>query len=199
MPTGEEQAWEILSGLDPRDVCNRAKADFDELSGAYILKSFLQDIAVAPMNREIHGSSQIGHLLVKELGVYSRLAVLWYLISAKDIPLSGTLVKPADMPGGQMYSQGSHVLPLDKVARKYGSDIQGFLKRGSDLGGGQLDNGDASLRLHPFPRVPISILLWENDEESSARCDILLDYTCKLQLQLDIIWSTCMMSILMML
>lgn len=199
MPTGEQQAWRILLGLDPKDVCIRAKVTFDDLSGVYILKSFLQDIIITPKDKKIFGNSLVSDFLLKELGNYSRLSVLWYLISAKDIPLSGMLINPADMPGGQIYLNGSHALPLDKVAGKYGSDRQGFLKKGTELGGEQLNFGDASLRLHPFPRVPVSILLWENNEEFSARCNLLLDSTCKLQLPVDIIWATAMMSILIIL
>ena len=199
MSAGEQEAWEILSGLDPKDVCIRAKVAFDELSGVYILKSFLQDIVIAPKDKKIFGNSVVSDFLLKRLGNYSRLAVLRYLTNAKDIPLSGILIEPADMPGGQIYLKGSHVLPLNQAAGKYGSDIQGFLKKGNELGGEKLNFGDASLRLHPFPRVPVSILLWENNEEFSARCNLLLDSTCKLQLPVDIIWSTAMLSILIIL
>ncbi len=196
MSTGEKQAWEILSGLDPKDVCIGAKVAFDDLSSVYILKSFLQDIFIAPKDKKIFGNSLVSDLLLNKLGNYSRLSVLWYLISAKVIPLSGVLIKPADMAEGQMYLKGSHVLPLDKVADKYGSDIQAFLKKGNELGSERLNFGDASIRLYPFPRVPVSIILWENNEEFPARCSLLLDSTCKLQLPADIIWSTAMMSIL---
>lgn len=199
MLNGEQQAWEILSGLDPEHVCVRAQVAFDDLSGVYILKSFYQDIVITPKDKEIFGNSPASDFLLQKLGNYSRLSVLWYLISARDTSLSGILVKPADMPGGQIYLKGSHVLPLDRVAEKYGSDTPGFLKKGSQLGAEQLKYGDASLRLHPFPRVPVSMLLWENDEEFPARCELLLDSTCKLQLPVDIIWSTAMMCILMML
>ena len=199
MSVGEQQAWEILSGLDPKEVCIRAKVVFDDLSGAYILKSFFQDIIIAPKDKKIFSNSLVGNFLLKELGNYSRLSVLWYLISAKDIPLSGILTKPADMPGGQIYLKGSHELPLDRVAGKYGSDTQGFLKKGTELGGERLNFGDVSLRLHPFPRVTVSIILWGENEEFSARCNLLLDSSCKLQLPVDIIWSTSMMSILIIL
>ncbi|MFC1899774.1 DUF3786 domain-containing protein [Chloroflexota bacterium] len=199
MLAGEQPAWEILSELDPKDVCIRTKITFDDPTGAYILKSFLQDIVIAPKNKQIYGNSSISNFLLKEVGNYFRLSVLWYLISAKDISLSGTLIKPADMPGGQIYSKGSHALPLDKIVEKYGTDLQGFLKKGMELGGERLNFGDVSLRFYPLPRIPVSILLWENNEEFPARCDLLLDSTCKLQLPVDIIWSTAMMSTLIIL
>lgn len=196
---GEEQAWGILAGLSPEDVCRRAKVVFDRLSGLYILRSFHQDISISPQNEEISGNSPVGEFLLSELGYYSRLSILWYLIRAKDVPLSGELIKPYSMTGGQIYLKGAHMLPLDRIAEKYGSDIQGFLRRGKELGSEPLDYADASLQLFPFPRLPVTVLLWENDEEFPSRSDLLFDSTCEAQLPADITWSTAMMSVLIML
>ncbi len=100
MPTGEDQAWEILSQLDPKDVCRRALVTFDELSDAYALKSFHQDIFICPKDKKMFGHSPSSDFLLNRLGRYSRLSILWYLICAKDLPLSGKLIRPADVAGG---------------------------------------------------------------------------------------------------
>ena len=199
MPSGEEKAWKTLSQLTPEDVCSRAKATFDELCGVYLVKSFLQDILVSPKDEKMLGRSPTGDFILNEIGHLSRLSILWYLINAKDIPLSKKLVGPADMTGGQIFLKGSHALPLNQIAEKYGSDILGFFRRGRQLGGKELDYGDASLRLLPFPRVPVSILLWKGDVEFPAHCGLLFDSTCEVHLPADIIWSTAMMSVLIML
>lgn len=196
---GEEQAWRILAELEPEDVCSRAKADFDKLSGLYVLKSFHQDIFISPQNKEISGHSPVSDLLLNKLDYYSRLSILWYLINAKNIPFSGELKKPSDMTGGLIFLRGTHVLPLDKIAERYGNNIEEFIKRGKKLGGEQLNYGDASIRLSPFPRVPAVVILWKNDNEFSSRSDILFDSTGEAQLPIDIIWSTAMMSLLIML
>lgn len=94
---------------------------------------------------------------------------------------------------------GTHVLPLDMVANEYHNDKQGFLDRGLELRGEKLDYGDASIQLNPFPRIPISVLLWEGDEEFPARCKLLFDSTSKLHLPADVLWSTAMMTLLIML
>ena len=199
MIAGEKQAWDILAELNPEDVSSRAKVSFDKSSGRYLLKSFLQDIFIPPKDRDIFGHSAESHFILNRLGRYSILSILWYLTSAKDIPSSGRLVKPSDITGGLIYQRGSHVLPLDKIAQKYGRYVQRFLKKGKELGGERLGYGDASLRLHPLPRVPITIILWGKDKEFSARCSLLLDSTCQFHLPADIIWSTAMMTVLIML
>ncbi len=35
-------------------------------------------------------------------------------------------------------------------------------------------NGDAYVKLYPFPRVPVDIILWLEDEEFSPKVDLFL-------------------------
>ena len=199
MLSGEAQAWVILGGLDPEDIGSRAGIGFDRESGSYILESFAQDIFISLKDKRMFGSSPISDCLLHKLGRYSRLSVLYYLIGARDIPLSGKLVKPDDMSGGLIYLKGTHALPLDKLAERYGSDISGFLNRGRELGGEPLSYGDASLRLFPFPVIPVVLIIWKGDDEFPPRANLLFDATCEAHLTSDVIWSTAMMSVLMML
>ena len=199
MLSGEAQAWDILAELDPEDVCSRAKATFDREAGLYTLKSFFQDILISTQDKRMSGSSPISDFLLNKLDRYSMLSVLHYLIGARNIALSGKLVKPDDMSGGLIYLKGTHALPLDKLAERYGSDIRGFLKRGRELGGEPLSYGDASLRLFPFPRIPVVLIIWKGDDEFTSRANLLFDATCEAHLMPDVIWSTAMMSLLIML
>jgi hypothetical protein len=120
-------------------------------------------------------------------------------VNAKNIVFLNKMIRPEDLKGGSIYSKGSHVLPLDKIADKYGRDREGFIQRGNELGCEELAYGDASIKLYPFPRIPIIIILWKADDEFAARSDLLFDATCELHLPVDIIWSTAMMTVLMML
>jgi len=199
MSSGEEKAWHILKGLSPEDVCRNSMVKYDAASGAYLMKSFGMDISVDPGEKRIHSDAPEASLLLDRLGYFSKLSILFYLTSAMDIPLSGRLVQPVNLKGGQVFFRGTHVLPLDKLALKYGSDAKSFIKRGTDLGGAQMDYGDVSLQLFPFPRIPVVIILWLEDEEFPARTDLLFDSTCELHLALDILWSTAMKSLLIML
>jgi hypothetical protein len=196
---GVERAWDVLTPLNPEGVCRRAKADFDESAGHYILPLFNEKAYVSIKERRIWGDSKISDLILNELSHYSILAVLWYLIQAKDINLSGNLINPREVKGGLMFTKGTHVLPLDKLVEKYNNDIEQFVNRGISLGGEVKNYGDASVRLFPFPRVPMVLIIWKYDKEFLSCADILLDSTCGEHLPTDIIWSTAMMSILLML
>jgi hypothetical protein len=196
MSTGEEKIWETLASLDPAEVCGRTDATFDATSGLYMLKSCGRDFSVSPRERKISGHSPDGEIFLQKLGYLFRLSVIGYLATAKDVSLTGRLVNPVNMKSGQLFFRGSHVLPLDRVAERYGNDREGFLKRGDELGGERLGYGDASMKLLPLPRVAVVSILWTVDDEFPARADLLFDSSCEVQLPIDVIWAIAMLSTL---
>ncbi len=196
---GEEKAWELLSQLDPKATLTRTGAKFNSENSTYELKCLGQDIQVSLKDREITAQSDPGMFLVNKLGEYSRLSILSYLATARDLPLSGELVRPADLPGGGIFGRGTHVLPMEKFAKKFGRDHKQFFNIGEELGASVLDHGNMSLEFLPFPRVPITIIVWTGDKEFPPNAFLLFDLTCIKQLPIDIIWSTAMMSVEMIL
>ncbi len=75
----------------------------------------------------------------------------------------------------------------------------GFIERGLRFGAEIVQYGDAAVRLFPLPRVPVTIILWLEDEEFPARANLLFDSTVDYQISLsDIVWSIAMMSTLVM-
>jgi hypothetical protein len=197
--SGKQKAWEELGGLDPSEVCNNAAVSFDEKSGLYILKSFCTDFSVNPWERVIKNLAPEGENLIRRYGHFFILSCLWYLVKAKHIPLSGRLIKPENIKGGDMFLRGSHILPLTRIAKKYGDNIEAFIEKGKELCGEKSDYGDASIKLSPLPRIPVVLILWRGDDEFPARAELLLDSTCQLQAPLDIIWSVAMFTVLVLL
>ena len=197
--TGEEKAWSILVTMSPEDVCKRALVSYDAPSGLYAVRSFGMEYHVSVQDQRISSLSPGGDILLTRLGDFFRLSLLWYLVDAKEVPCTGKLTKIEDIKDGLIFSRGSHTLPLGKLAAKYGTNKEGFIKRGKDLGGETLDFGDASLRLLPFPRIPVTLVLWRADEEFPARSDLMLDSSCDLHLATDMVWYIAMMSVLLML
>ncbi len=134
-----------------------------------------QDIFISLSDRKIFSKSTLGKLLVDALGEYSRLSILRYLIHAIDLLLSGQLVRPSDLSGGDIFIRGTHVLPLDKTAEYFSHNVDEFLRIGKSLGGSQLDYGDMSLEIFPFPRVPVVLIVWSGYEEFAPKSSLLFD------------------------
>jgi hypothetical protein len=195
---GENKAWDILSALSPPEVCKAASATYDTPSGCFRLQSFGMDFYLSVRDRTIISAAPGSVVLLDRLGLFFRLAVLRYLVSARDIACTGRPVRLDTIPGGDIFTKGSHMLPLDAVAGKYSGNKQGFVDKGKSLGGEPAPYGDAAVRLFPLPRVPVVLTLWVEDEEFPARADLLFDSTCILHLPTDVIWSVAMMSLLVM-
>lgn len=196
---GEERAWDLLTQLRPDEVCKSAAVSYEAVSRAYSLRSFGMDFIVSPSTRKITCPSAGSTVLLGKLGYFFRLSVLWYLVNAKDIACSGRPVKLESLPGGDIFSKGSHILPLEPLAQRYARDKAAFLEKARLFDGEPESGGDAAVRLHPLPRVPVLLTLWLEDDEFPARADVLFDSTCGLQLPTDIIWSVAMLSTLVML
>lgn len=196
---GEEKAWQLLASMNPHEVCRAAKASYDAAASSYTVKSLGVDIVVSVPEKSMTSTNDGSAVLLQRLGYFSRLSILWYLVSVKDVACTGTPVKLENIPGGDIFIRGSHVLPLDKVEQKYGRDKAGFIEKGKCLGGEIIKGGDASIRLLPLPRIPVVMTLWLEDEEFPPRVDLFFDTTCSLQMPTDMLWSVAMMSILIML
>jgi hypothetical protein len=197
---GEAKAWKTLAGLRPKDVCASASVAYDESLGAYLIKAFGIDFLVSMGDRTISSKDPGAGLFLERYKDFFRLAVLWYMTSAKEIPATGRLIRPLDVKGGQRFFSGTHVLPLDRVQDRYKSDKQAFIERGLKFGAEIAKFGDAAIRLYPLPRVPVTIILWLEDEEYPARATLFFDSTVDFQLSLsDMVWSVAMMTALVVL
>jgi hypothetical protein len=196
---GEDKAWQLLASMSPEAVCRAADASYDSSTSSYTVKSLGMDVVVSVPERSLTTAAEGSAVLLQRLGYFSRLSILWYLVSVKDVACTGTPVKLENIPGGDIFTRGSHVLPLDKVAQKYGRDKAGFIEKGKRLGGEITKGGDASIRLLPLPRIPVVLTLWLEDEEFPPRVDLFFDSTCSTQMPLDMLWSVAMMSLLILL
>ena len=88
---------------------------------------------------------------------------------------------------------------MSSIAARFSSDPEGFLAQAAKFGGESRQYGDAAVELLPFPRTPVVLILWLEDEEFAARSYMLFDEVCEFQLPPDILWSVAMMSALAML
>ncbi len=194
---GADKAWELLVSMKPEEVCKAAAVSFDRTDG-YNIRSFGIDFRVSVRDRNISSLNPGSEVLLTRLGYFFRLSVLWYLVNARDIACTTRLIKLQNVPGGEIFTKGSHVLPLEPLAAGYGKNRDAFLEKGKSLGAEFENLGDAAIRLFPLPRVPAVLALWLEDDEFPARADLLFDSTCVLQIPIDIVWSVAMTSLLVM-
>jgi len=196
---GEKHAWERLGQTDGADVCVRAGVTVDDGVEGYCVPFFGQHVYVVPGPREFRCDSPTGGLLLDRFQYFSRISILQYLIHAQPTPLSGKLVATSELNVGQSFFEGSHALPLSRLAAVYENDLPAFVERAGTFGGQAASGGDVAVRLPAFPRLPVFLLLWGADDEFAGRASLLLDESCETHVPADIVWSVAMLSVLAML
>jgi hypothetical protein len=195
--SGENEAWIELAALDPGDVCARAAVEYSPATG-YTVPVFGLPMIVDPATQTFEATDSRTEFLLTKTAYFSRISLLYYLLKAQNIPPFDNLLKPQDLKSRLLYFTGSHVLPLEPIAARFSNDPEGLLAQGARYGGQPRSFGDAAVELLPLPRVPLTVILWEADEEFAARAYLLFDEVCELQLPADILWSAAMMTAIAM-
>ena len=168
----------------PEEVCRRALCQYDASIKSYLVETWIGVYCVDP------GSAQIKPCNSSpSLDPGFELAVLFYLLRAKDLPLSGEWISEKDIPDGVTFFRGPHALPVHLVAERFGHDLEGLGKACEGLGGTPLDMADAAYSFRVLPRVPAAVLLWAADSEFEAEARMLFDRTISSHLPLDVIFG----------
>jgi len=196
---GEREAWEALEKLDSGAVARCAQARFDPEAKSFRLSCLGQEIEVRLGERRLRSPSTAGRRLLEDYRDYSRLSILRYLLHAPGSELTGEQMKPSEMPGGDFFTQGTHVLPAGSLAKRFDHSGMELLERAQGLGGRPLEFGDVSVEVPVFPKFPLAIVIWFSDEEfPSAEGSVLLDALWREAMPVDIVWSSAMLGLCML-
>jgi len=118
-----------------------------------------------------------------------QILLLRYLLAPHAGNLTGELVSEKDFPGGSTFFQGPHAMPVEPIARNYGTAPQSFLSKGRELGAESMNLGDVSLTFYPFPLIPVTYVLWEGDEEFAPSVTCLFDRSIARWFEFDMIFT----------
>ncbi len=105
----------------------------------------------------------------------TRIIILHYINSATGIPFAGEKIAYGDIPACMHYDPVFEKRVLKPLVRAFGYDKYSFKEAGNLIGAREEEFGDASFTLFAFPKVPITFILWEGDEEFPPRAKALFD------------------------
>ena len=174
-----------MTELDPSDVCRRSLAEFDYEREVYRLTAFGSLYEIDPAKEDLQQVGKSNLPITTELG----LLLIFYLLEAKDIPLSGKWVNEFSLRGGALFFRGPHAIRNQSLAGRFGYDINGFKKVCAKLCGQSVQMGDVAYRFQILPRVPVLVVLWLGDEEFEPAAKLLMDSTLDQHLPLDVIYA----------
>lgn len=107
----------------------------------------------------------------------TKIILLHYLINASGVSLGGDLIPYEDIPGLRHYFSVYEKRVLKPLQTAFGNDRYTFLEAGLSLGASSKEYGDASFTLHALPKLPITFILWEGDDEFPPVVRTLFDPT----------------------
>lgn len=105
----------------------------------------------------------------------ARIIILHYINTASGIPFAGEKVAYGDIPQCMHYDPVFERRVLKPIVRAFGYDKYSFKEAGRLMGAREEEFGDASFTLFAFPKVPITFILWEGDEEFPPQAKALFD------------------------
>ena len=115
----------------------------------------------------------------------TKIMILHYMNTSSGEPLSGEKITYEDIPGLRGYQPVFEKRAAKPLLSAFGLDRHAFLEAGIGLGGTEEEYGDASFTLYVFPKVPITFILWEGDEEFAPALKMLFDSSIPHYLPLD--------------
>jgi hypothetical protein len=109
------------------------------------------------------------------VSLVSKIIALHYMIRASGEPLGGDQISYEDIPGARHYLPVFETRVAKPLSTAFGYNRDAFLEAGIALGGKAGEYGDASFTLPAFPRIPLTFILWEGDEEFPPLVRTLFD------------------------
>ena len=165
-----------LAERDPAELCGNAGGELLSLpEGTVIRLPFFRRLVeiTYPEGRVTYAESTEAPSL-QEQGL-----ILHYLLGACDLPPTKELITFREIPSGEFYYQPFVNRAQIPLVNTFGSDLVLFRTAGLKAGGTEAGMGDASLTFHPLPKVPVTLVLWQGDEEFPSTSNILFDGNIK--------------------
>jgi hypothetical protein len=171
--TALNMAWECLTALDFEEVAKRSNATLALDGDGFVLTFFSKEYRISPSRRIVSGPDD------REVKSFIAVLLLHYLAYARDIEPAGELITFRDLEGGDVYYDAflrRSVIPITNV---FGSNSEALSEAGEKIKAEPVKYGDVSLLINVLPKVPVTVILWEGDDEVPASSNILFDASIK--------------------
>ncbi len=111
----------------------------------------------------------------REVSPREKIIILHYLNRSKGTQLSGKLIDFREIPGGNLYYSVFESRVHKPFLKVFGKRNSLLLGASLTLKGTKADFGDSSARIFAFPKVPITFIIYQGDEEFPPAGKVLFD------------------------
>ena len=136
--------------------------------------------------------ADVSHLSGAEtVPIRDKILILHYFTRAKGTPLANKMITYKELPDGINYFPVFAKRSIKPIVNYFGSQPLHLVEIAGRLGGRKVDFGDAAVTIDAFSRVPVTIVLWQGDEEFAPEGSIMFDSTVSDYLANDDIHTLC--------
>ncbi|MBO8167557.1 MAG: DUF3786 domain-containing protein [Thermoanaerobacteraceae bacterium] len=161
-----KKAVKDFASEEPQEMAVRVDADYDESNGVVTVRYFGKDIRITYPQAEFD---------TEELSLVEKILVLHYLTGSLGHPLAGEFISFKELPGGEIYNTPFYNRAVRPFLAAFGVRPKLFALAARQLGGKEQTLGDVSYTFFAFPKVPVTIVMWEGDDEFPPSANILFD------------------------
>lgn len=110
-----------------------------------------------------------------EVDLKVKVLLLHYLYAASGVPLMNRKISFKEVPGGDIYIDPFNRRTVIPFVNMFGEKAEDFKKVAEMMNGTPDTMGDVSYSIPVFPKVPVTYVLWEGDDEFPASGTVLFD------------------------
>ena len=180
-------ACEQLAGIsDIEEQCLKSSTQYIASEKAVIINYLNQPYRISLPGGEV--SLMTGG---EDVPIRDKILLLHYFTRAKGTPLSGKLITYKELPDGINYFSVFAKRAIQPIINYFSNEPKKLLKTAEVLGGHKADYGDVAVTINGFSRVPLTIVLWQGDDEFASEGSIMFDSTVSDYLTNDDIHALC--------
>jgi len=112
-----------------------------------------------------------------EIPIRDKILLLHYLTLAKGVPLTNKLIAFKELLEGANYFPTFYKRAIKPLLDHFGQQPHRLIDVAGKLGGYKVGYGDVAITINAFKLVPVTLVLWQGDEEFPPTGSILFDAT----------------------
>ena len=168
---------EELSKKNPLHLCRLSGGEFFEKANeqSSIRIKFLNRVISISWPDLIFSQDSDEEIKIKE-----KILILHYLNNAKKEDLTGELISYQEIPSARFYLSAFNARSKDPFITTFGENPDKLPVVAHELFAAQRASmGDVSVTIQAFPKVPITFIIWQGDDEFPPNGTILFDSSIK--------------------
>ncbi len=168
-----KKAWEGLAALDSIEVARKSGASYDPGKEEFRLVFLGNEYSIQASKKSVQDPAR------HDVKPFMAVLLLHYLIFAKDIGLEGKLISFRELRGGAVYYNAFQRRAQLPITETFGDNPGALRAAGEHIQATDRNHGDISIEIVVFPKVPVTVIIWEGDEEIPPSSNMLFDASIK--------------------